>query len=95
MNASVSTAPAAPRAPLRPLDEVLADLLGRVHPLGRTESVSTFEADGRVLAQDLVSPLQVPPNDNSAMDGYAVCVDDVRHGAGAARPARAGDRRPR
>ncbi len=84
MNASVSTAPAAPRAPLRPLDEVLADLLGRVHPLGRTESVSTFEADGRVLAQDLVSPLQVPPNDNSAMDGYAVCVDDVRHGAGAA-----------
>lgn len=84
MNASVSTAPAAPRAPLRPLDEVLADLLGRVHPLGRTESVSTFEADGRVLAQDLVSALQVPPNDNSAMDGYAVCVDDVRHAAGAA-----------
>jgi molybdopterin molybdotransferase len=84
MNASVSTAPAAPRAPLRPLDEVLADLLGRVHPLGRTESVSTFEADGRVLAQDLVSLLQVPPNDNSAMDGYAVCVDDVRHAAGAA-----------
>ena len=54
MNASVSTAPAAPRAPLRPLDEVLADLLGRVHPLGRTETVSTFEADGRALAQDLV-----------------------------------------
>src|SRR6185295_14091771 len=37
-----------------------------------TDTVSTFEADGRVLAQDLVSALQVPPQDNSAMDGYAV-----------------------
>jgi molybdopterin molybdotransferase len=34
-------------------------------------------ADGRVLAEDLVSSLHVPPNDNSAMDGYAVRLADV------------------
>ena len=41
----------AARPPLRSLDEALADLLGRATPLGRTEAVSTFEADGRVLAK--------------------------------------------
>ncbi|MBI5274908.1 MAG: molybdopterin molybdotransferase MoeA [Burkholderiales bacterium] len=62
----------APRAPLRPLDEALAELLAHAQVLEGTESVSTFEADGRVLAEDLVSALQVPPQDNSSMDGYAV-----------------------
>lgn len=61
-----------PRPPLRNLDDALADLLARAQPLVETESVSTFEADGRVLAEDLVSALQVPPQDNSSMDGYAV-----------------------
>lgn len=60
------------RRPLMPLDEALQRLLVHAEPLGRTEQVSTFDADGRVLAQDLVSALQVPPQDNSAMDGYAV-----------------------
>ena len=41
--------------PLRPLDEALAELLGHAQPLAGTETVSTFDADGRVLAQDLVS----------------------------------------
>ncbi|MBP8286215.1 MAG: molybdopterin molybdenumtransferase MoeA [Rhodoferax sp.] len=40
-------------------------------PLTETEEVETFQALGRVLAQDLVSPISVPPHDNSAMDGYA------------------------
>ncbi|NPC56589.1 molybdopterin molybdotransferase MoeA [Caenimonas soli] len=62
----------APRPALRPLDEALAELLGHARPLEGTESVSTFDADGRVMAQDLVSALQVPPQDNSSMDGYAV-----------------------
>ena len=60
------------RPPLRPLDDALAALLAHARPLAGTESVATFEADGRVLAEDLVSPLQVPPQDNSSMDGYAV-----------------------
>src|SRR4051794_29936532 len=66
-----------PRGPLRSLDDALAELLGRAAQLVGTESVSTFEADGRVLAQDLVSALHVPPQDNSAMDGYAVRTSEI------------------
>lgn len=65
------------KAPLRPLEDALAQLLTQAHPLSATESVSTFDADGRVLARDLVSPLQVPPQDNSSMDGYAVRVAEI------------------
>jgi molybdopterin molybdotransferase len=61
-----------PSQPLRPLDEALAELLAHARPLSGDETVSTFDADGRVLAQDCVSALQVPPQDNSSMDGYAV-----------------------
>ena len=65
-----------PRAPLKPLDEALAELLAHALPLSPAESVSTFDADGRVLAQDLTASLDVPAHDNSAMDGYAVrCAD--------------------
>ena len=59
-------------APLRSLDDALTDLLARVAPLEGSESVSTFDADRRVLAQDLISALNVPGFDNSAMDGYAL-----------------------
>ena len=73
------------RPPLMPLDDALARLLALAAPLGRTDQVSTFDADGRVLAQDVVSPLQVPPADNSSMDGYAVRTADVT-AAGVALP---------
>lgn len=65
------------RAPLRPLDEALAELMARARPLGDIEQVATFDADGRVLAQDVVSILHVPPQDNSSMDGYALRCADV------------------
>jgi molybdopterin molybdotransferase len=55
-----------------PLDQAIASLLAKARPVLEAESISTFEADGRVLAQDVVSVLTVPPRDNSAMDGYAV-----------------------
>ena len=70
-------APRSPRSPLLPLDDALAQLLGFVQTLARTETVDTFNADGRVLAQDLVSELQVPALDNSSMDGYAMRCADV------------------
>ena len=64
------------RPGLRALDEALAELLGFAALLPEFETVPTFEADGRVLAQDLVSGLHVPPQDNSSMDGYALrCAD--------------------
>ena len=71
------SAPRLPMKPLMSLDDALAELLGFAATLDGVESISTFEADGRVLAQDLVSVLQVPPEDNSSMDGYAVRCTDV------------------
>ena len=66
-----------PRAPLMPLDDALARLLAQALPLPGVDTMRTFDADGRVLAHDLVSALQVPPLDNSAMDGYALRCADV------------------
>ena len=51
------------RPGLTPLDDALAELLAHALPLAGIETVSTFDADGRVLAQDCVSALQVPPQD--------------------------------
>lgn len=75
----------ASRPALRPLDDALSELLAQAQPLGRTETVPLVEADRRILAHDLVSPLQVPPHDNSAMDGYALRAADVA-AAGALLP---------
>ncbi|PVE09698.1 gephyrin-like molybdotransferase Glp [Limnohabitans sp. Rim28] len=68
----------APRAPLMSLDDALQALLANIQPLSKSETVATLEADGRVLAQDLVSALQVPAFDNSSMDGYAVRSADLQ-----------------
>jgi len=59
------------------LDEALSFVLKDIEVIAQTDWVQTLEADGRVLAQDLVSELQVPPQDNSSMDGYALRVEDV------------------
>ena len=65
-----------PRQPLKSLDEALAQLLACAGPLQAVQQVSTFDADGRILAEDLVARLDVPAHDNSSMDGYAVrCAD--------------------
>ncbi|HSN32795.1 MAG TPA: gephyrin-like molybdotransferase Glp [Ideonella sp.] len=84
-----TSAPSSPpaRPPLLTLDEALARLLGAVEPLPATqaERVSTFDALGRVLADDVHSTLDVPPADNTSMDGYAVRAADVP-AAGAVLP---------
>jgi molybdopterin molybdotransferase len=74
------------RGPLISADDALARLLAAVAPSGRTETVPTPEAWGRVLARDIVSSVHVPPEDNSAMDGYAVRVGDLAAGAGTLLP---------
>lgn len=62
------------------LDEALQRLLAatkvRADP-AVSERVSTFDALGRVLAADVVSALDVPPHDNTSMDGYALRAADV------------------
>ncbi|QRR36083.1 molybdopterin molybdotransferase MoeA [Hydrogenophaga sp. YM1] len=52
-------------------ERVNAFLARLVEPITDTEDVGIFEALGRVLAEDVVSPISVPPHDNSAMDGFA------------------------
>ena len=59
------------------LDQALSELKSRVTPITVTEQVSLNDALGRVLAEDIVSSINVPPVDNSAMDGYALRADDL------------------
>lgn len=53
------------------VEHVNAFLNHLVQPLQQTETVSPMQAHGRILAEDVISPISVPPHDNSAMDGYA------------------------
>ena len=64
----------------------MARLLAAVMPTRRVEEISTLDAWGRVLSKDVVSTVDVPPQDNSAMDGYAIRVSDLRGLAGAVLP---------
>lgn len=59
------------------LDDALLQLLGGLQPLASPEMVSTFDADGRILAEDVRAELNVPSFDNSAMDGYAFNCQDL------------------
>jgi molybdopterin molybdotransferase len=61
---------------LLPVTDAIEQILRGVEPLAE-ESMALSEALGRVLAEDLVAPGHQPPNDLSAMDGYAVRGDDV------------------
>jgi len=58
------------------VDEALAQMLASAHPVREVEEIPTLEATHRVLARPQRSTMDVPPMDNSAMDGYAVRVAD-------------------
>ncbi len=59
------------------MEEALDLLLSHARPVAETECVAIHSALGRVLAEPVISPIQVPGWDNSAMDGYAVRVADI------------------
>jgi len=67
------------------LDDALTRLLDAVQPLAGVESLATFDALGRVLGADVTSLVDVPPADNTSMDGYALRAADVG-AAGAVLP---------
>lgn len=67
------------------VQEALAFLLAAAQPVADTENLPTIEATGRVLAADQTSRLDVPPMDNTQMDGYAVRAADCASG-GASLP---------
>src|SRR5215217_6349528 len=67
--------------PMLTVREALDFLLGAARPVAQTETVGTLEANGRVLAADQRSQLDVPSMDNTQMDGYAVRAADCAGGA--------------
>lgn len=60
------------------VDEALAQLMAGAAPVSDIEEVPALEATGRVLARAQRSTMDVPPMDNSAMDGYAVRIADLK-----------------
>jgi len=58
------------------VDEALARLLAEAKPVAEIDEVATLDATNRILARAQTSVMDVPPMDNSAMDGYAVRVAD-------------------
>ncbi|KJS05233.1 MAG: hypothetical protein VR73_12700 [Gammaproteobacteria bacterium BRH_c0] len=67
------------------VDDAIARLLASAQPVAAIESGNPSLAFNRVLAEDVVAPVAVPPADNSAMDGYAYCHADA-HKAGFVLP---------
>jgi molybdopterin molybdotransferase len=58
------------------VNEAIATLLEGSNRLVKSEDVSLDQASGRTLASDIIAPIDVPPADNSAMDGYAIRFAD-------------------
>lgn len=69
--------PMKPRANLLDFERARACLLDFAAYPSRSDMVSLLEAQGRVLAQDIPSPISVPGFDNSAMDGYALHIAQI------------------
>ncbi|AMG32037.1 molybdopterin molybdotransferase [Grimontia hollisae] len=62
---------------LMPIPTAITTLLENTTPLTQTEVVSLVDAQNRITAEDIRSPLNVPPFANSAMDGYALRIADL------------------
>ncbi|MCC2521412.1 molybdopterin molybdotransferase MoeA [Vibrio coralliilyticus] len=62
---------------LMPIEEAIEQMLSPIKPIQTTLQLPLAEAIGYVLAEDILSPIFVPPFDNSAMDGYAIRIADL------------------
>ena len=71
--------------PALKMGEAIDLMLSRVRPVAEVETVSLVDGLRRVLAAELVSGIDVPGYDNSAMDGYAVRFEDVAEYGGRLR----------
>ncbi len=65
---------------LIPYDDALENLLSFANTVEKTDTVSLTEALNRTLAEDIKSTINVPPAANSAMDGYAIRLNDTNSG---------------
>ncbi len=62
------------------VDDAVAAIVAQLRPVDGVDTVALVDADGRVLAEDLLATLQLPPFTNSAVDGYAVRGEDLPTG---------------
>ena len=63
--------------PLLPVDDLERIINERVFPVDGIEDVALAESRGRVIAADITAPIDLPPFDNSAVDGYALRHADL------------------
>ena len=63
---------------LLPFEQALATMLSQVSPITETLNLPIEQALHYILAQDIASPLDVPPHNNSAMDGYAFALKSLQ-----------------
>jgi len=63
------------------LEQALEKMLSQISPLQQSESIALTAAAGRITAAPVISPIDVPPFANSAMDGYAVRLTDLQANA--------------
>ena len=69
--------PDAQPSQLTPIADAVQQLLATLNLVAETDAVPLRECGGRILAADFYSPMNVPPHNNSAMDGYAVRSSDL------------------
>ncbi|UPQ89949.1 molybdopterin molybdotransferase MoeA [Vibrio sinaloensis] len=62
---------------LMPIEEAMDKMLSPIKPIQATLQLPLADAIGYVLAEPILSPIHVPPFDNSAMDGYAIRIADL------------------
>ncbi|MCJ8322208.1 MAG: molybdopterin molybdenumtransferase MoeA, partial [Colwellia sp.] len=62
---------------LLPFEQALSEMLDQIKPITDTITLPIEQALAYVLAQNVESPLNVPPHDNSAMDGYAFALESL------------------
>ncbi|MCP4431145.1 MAG: molybdopterin molybdotransferase MoeA [Gammaproteobacteria bacterium] len=67
-----------PQVPLLPYDDALRQLVSHVSALDKISSKPLMQALGEVLAESQQATISVPPADNSAMDGYALNMNDIK-----------------
>lgn len=67
-------------AGLMPLETALEQMLSRIVPVTESQTIPLLQANGRITASPVTSPIDVPGFDNSAMDGYAVRMSDLAKG---------------
>jgi len=66
------------KPPMKTAAEALEHLLAQAKSSAEVEVVNTQDALGRILARDILSQVDVPPMNNTQMDGYAVRVADIQ-----------------